>query len=316
MTYPPPEQGTYGQPGTPPPPGYGYGPYGQPVQPPPGYGYLVPAPPPQFGANDPLVTGATEGFGGWFSRLFAVLGRSWKSILLISWSTAGVPVAVLAVVAGLTTNRMVVMPAPGSSQAPRFDSGAVGTFIVILLVAAIVGAYLTAVAQAATVWAVTREAAGGRAPLGAALGYGFRNGLRLFGWSLLYGVIVGVGLVACIIPGIYLGVAGCLYIPIALYRRGMSPIGTSFSMVNRSFWAALGRMLLLLVMVYGVQLVLSIPAQIVSAGSRAAGLVLTVVVELVTAPLALVLTIGTVLLFAELWNKGVPTTTADLNAAL
>ncbi len=315
MTYPPPEYGTYGQPGTPPPAGYGYGPYGQPP-PPPGYGYLVPAPPPQPGVNDPLVTGVTEGFGGWFSRLFAVLGRSWKSILLISWTTAAVPLAVLAVAAGLTSERLVVTPAPGGAQAPTFDSGALGTFFVVVFVAAIIGAYLTAAAQAATVWAVTREAAGGPAPLGAALGYGFRNGLRLFGWSLLYGLMVAVGLCACIVPGIYLGVAGCLYIPIALYRRGMSPIGTSFSLVNRSFWAALGRMLLLLAMVYGVQLVLSIPAQIVSAGSRTAGLVLTVIVELVTAPLALVLTVGTVLLFAELWNKGVPTTTADLNAAL
>jgi hypothetical protein len=310
MTYPPPDDRNYGPPGQ--PPQLQYGGYGQP---PPGYGYLVPAPA-QFGTGDPLVTSATEGFSGWFSRLFAVLGRSWKSILLISWATFGVPVAVLALVVGLATDRMVVTPAPGSSQALRFDGSLVGTILVVVFVGALVSAYLTASAQAATVWAVTREAAGRPAPLGAALGYGFRNGFRLFGWSLLFGLMVAAGTCACLVPGIYLGVAGCLYVPVALYRRGMSPIGTSFSLVNKSFWAALGRMLLLLLMVYGVQLVLSVPAQIVGSGSRAAGVVLSVVVELVTAPLALVLTVGTVLLFAELWNKRMPTSTAELDAAL
>lgn len=312
MTYPPPDDRNYGPPGQ--PPQFRYGGYGQP---PPGYGYLVPAPAlVQSGAGDPLVTSVTEGFSGWFSRLFAVLGRSWKSILLISWATFGVPVAVLALVVGLTVDRLVVMPAPGSSQAPTFNGSLVGTIFVVALVGALVGGYLTASAQAATVWAVTREAAGRPAPLGAALGYGFRNGVRLFGWSLLFGLMVVAGTCACIVPGIYLGVAGCLYVPVALYRRGMSPIGTSFSLVNKSFWAALGRMLLLLLMVYGVQLVLSVPAQIVGSGSRVAGVVLSVVVELVTAPLALVLTVGTVLLFAELWNKRLPTSTAELDAAL
>ena len=312
MTYPPPEYRDFGQPGTPPP---GYGGYGPPGTPPPGYGYLVPAPP-TFGANDPLVTSPAEGFGGWFSRVFAVLGRSWKSILLISWVTFGVPVAVLAVVLGLTLDQAVVVPAPGSQQTPTFDGAALGTFFVIVLVAAVVGGYLTAAAQAATVWTVTRQAAGRPAPLGAALTYGFANGVRLFGWSLLFGLMVGAGICACIVPGIYLGVAGCLYLPVALYRRGMSPISTSFSLVNKNFWAALGRMLLLLVMVYGVQLVLSVPGQIVSRGSRVGGVVVSVVVELITAPLALVLTVGTVVLFAELWNRRMPTSTAELDAAL
>ena len=78
MTYPPSAYGNFGPPG--PPPGAPLGPPGMP----PGYGYVVPMGPPP-GVADPLVTPVHEGFSGWFSRLFAVLGRSWLSLLLISW---------------------------------------------------------------------------------------------------------------------------------------------------------------------------------------------------------------------------------------
>jgi hypothetical protein len=284
---------------------------------PPPYGYAVPVTGPFWpAAPDPLVTAPGEGFTGWFNRLFAVLRRSWRSLLLISWITFGIPVAVLVVPLALAFDRAVVLPPPGGTQPPTFNSGLLGVFVAVVAGAALVFGFLTSAAQAAVVWSITRQAAGRPAPLGAALLYGLRNGLRLWGWSLLYAVMIAAGTCACILPGLYLALAGCLYVPVALYRRGMSPISTSFSLVNSNFWAALGRMALLLVMVYGVQVVLTIPVQILSTASRTLGLVLSIVLQLLTAPLALVFVVGSVLLFAELWAKRMPTTTADLNAAL
>jgi hypothetical protein len=206
----------------------------------------------------------------------------------------------------------------GSTQQATVNTGWLGTFVVALLVVLVISGYLTGVAQAAVVWAVTREAAGRPAPFGAALVYGLRNGARLWGWGLLYGLMVAVGLCACIFPGLYLALAGCLFVPVALYRRGMNPISTSFSLINSNFGAALGRMALLVLMVYGVQLILSIPVQIVSLGSRTLGTVLSIGLQLVTAPLPMILTIGTVLLFAELSVRQMrtETTTASLDAAL
>jgi hypothetical protein len=286
---------------------------------PPAYGYLVPNPTAPVGwpmIHDPLVTGPNEGVSGFFNRLFAIVRRSWKPLLLIPWATFAGPLVVLVVAAGLTANHIVVLPPVGSTARPTFDGSLLVTLIVILIPCAIVIGFLTSAAQAAAVWAVTRQAAGRPAPLGAALKFGLRNGVRLWGWSLLYGLMIGVGTCACVIPGLYLALAGCLYIPLALYRRDLSPLTTSFSLVHRNFGTALGRMLLVVLLVYGVSAVISAPVQIVSLTSRTLSVVLAGLLELVTAPLTLLIAVATVLLFAELWAKQQPTTTADLDAAL
>lgn len=324
MTYPPSGYGNFGPPAPPPgpplPPGLPYGPPGPPL--PPGYGYVVPMGPPP-GAADPLVTPVHEGFSGWFGRVFAVLGRSWLSLLLISWVTYSLPYAVLVAVLRTQTGHLLIPGSPITSANGQqvtsytLDNGQLGTFVVILVVGLVVVGFASGVAHAATVWSITTEAAGRPRSLGGALGYGLRNGLRLFGWSLLYGLIVGVGICACVIPGLYFALAGCLYGPVALYRRGMNPIGTSFTLVNRNFGAALGRMALLTVMLYGVQLVLAIPVQVVSLqASPSVALGLAIALQFVTAPLTLLTTLGATLLFAEVWNRQSPITTAHLEAAL
>jgi hypothetical protein len=280
----------------------------------PAYGYQVP--PFAYGPSaDPLVTSPDEGFNGWFRRLFATLRRSWKSLVLIALTTYALPVAVVSGFLALASRNLVVAPA-GDTTRTSINMGLFGMLVVAGLGAVAVTSFLSAVANAAAVWSVTREAAGQPAPLGAALGFGFRKGLRLWGWSLLYSLMILAGVCACILPGLYFALAGCLYIPLALYIRGSNPIGLSFSMVNKSLWPSLGRMALLVLMVYGVQLVLSIPVQVIQANSATAGLVASLAVQVVTAPLALALTLGSVLLFAELWARQVPTTTANLDAAL
>ncbi len=280
----------------------------------PAYGYQVP--PLAYGAtDDPLVTSLAEGFNGWFRRLFATLRRSWKSLVLISLTTYALPVAVVSGFLALASQNLVVAPNGGTTRA-SIDVGVFGTVLLAGLGSVVVTSFLTSVANAAAVWSVTREAAGQPAPLGSALGFGFRKGVRLWGWSLLYSLMVLAGVCACVLPGLYFALAGCLYVPLALYIRGSNPIGLSFSIVNKHLWPALGRMALLVLMVYGVELALSIPVQVIRASSATAGLVASLAVQVVTAPLALALTLGSVLLFAELWARHVPTTTANLDAAL
>jgi hypothetical protein len=276
-------------------------------------GYQVP--PLAYGpTEDPLVTPATEGFNGWFRRLFATLRRSWRSLVLISLTTYAAPVALVSALLALASRNLVVA-ADGTART-SFDTGLLATIVLGALGAVLVTSFLTAVGNAAAVWSVTREAAGHPAPLGSALGFGFRKAFRLWGWSLLYSLVVLVGICACVLPGLYFALAGCLYVPLTLYVGSGNPIGLSFSLVNRSFGAALGRMVLLVLMVYGVEIALSIPLQFLRAASATAGLVGSLAVQVVTAPLALVLTIGSVLLFAELWAKHVATTTGNLDAAL
>jgi hypothetical protein len=263
-----------------------------------------------------LVTPPNGGIGGWFTRLFETVGRSWRSLLLIAWTTQALPLVLYGVIAAWYTHRLVVIPPAGSSASPRLDTSVLATLVPLILVVVIAASYLSSVGQAATVRAITGQAAGRQVPLGAALGYGFRHGLRVWAWSVLYGLIVTVGLCACLLPGLYLALAGCLYTPVALYRRGMNPISTSFSLIHRNFGTALGRMILLVLMVFGVRTVLAIPGGIASGVSTTAGYLVGAVMDVATAPLALLLTVGSVLLFADAWARQQPTSTAELDAAL
>lgn len=303
MSYPPSGYGQFEPPGPPPPPG-------APGMPPPGYGYVVPAM--AYGAADPLVTPIHEGFSGWFGRVFSVLGRSWRSLLLISLVTYALPIAV---VVGVLV--VLFVSTDLNTEQTTVDGSLLLTFVLILLVGVLVIAFAQGVAQAAAVWSVTREAAGHPRSLRGALGYGLRNGFRLFGWSLLYGLMILLGAFFCLIPGLYFALAGCMYVPIALYRRGMNPIGTSFTMIGRNLGAALGRMALLMAMLYGVQLVVAVPVQVIGTlAPRPVAIVLSIALQLVTAPLPLVPAVGSTLLFAELWNRQSPITTAHLDAAV
>ncbi len=266
---------------------------------------------------DPLVTSAAEGFSGWFNRVFKLIGAHLRDMYVIGLLSMGVPVAVL--------STLLSVYAPTSTQhideqgraVPEFHFPHPVAFLLILLMLVVVGGFLGALGQAALVWTVTRRAAGAPAPVADALRYGLANAARLWGWTLIYGLLVTVGVCACVVGSLYFALAGCLYLPVALYQRGANPISTSFSMIHKNFGRALGRMALLVLIVGGASFVLQIPAAIATAaGGATAGHLVSGVLALVGLPLNFALLLGEVLLFAELRARQAPLTTADLNAVL
>jgi hypothetical protein len=281
--------------------------------PPPPSGYAVPTH--LYSTDDPLVPRPVEGFSGWIGRVANLVRQHWRRLLAIAALTYGIPLAAAILLVSLAHPGFTVVRHSDGTITTDADGGSLGLLVVILVGAAVVIGYLTGAANAAVVWNVTRQAAGEPAPFGAALGYGFANGVRLWGWSLLYGLTVLAGTCACVIPGLYCALAGCLYAPIAVYER-RAAISTSFRMVNRNFGAALGRMALLLVLVYGMQFVLNLPGVVATAANPAAGAVVSALGYLLGAPLPLVLTLGTVVLYAELRARREPVTAAGLNAEL
>lgn len=265
---------------------------------------------------DALVTAPGEGFSGWWSRMVAIVRRSWRRIFGISVVTYGIPAAVFLTIANLSIPRVTTTTDVNGVAHAHITGGSIGLLVVSVVALAFIAGYLSAVANAAVIWTVTRESAGQPAPFGDAMRYGLRNGARLWGWGLLFGLVVLAGTCACVVPGLYCALAGCLYAPIALFDRGANPISTSFSLVNKNFGASLGRMAALLGCLYGVQLVISIPVFIVSIGSRVAGQILGGVLDLVSAPLGILFAVGTVVLYAELRAKLYPTSAASMAAAL
>lgn len=238
---PPGEQYPYPPPAGGPPPGYGQ--QAPPGYPPPGYpppGY----PPPGYGAayggfdgtavapsNDPLVP---QDLGGWFQRVIDVVRRSFKPLLLITIAYS-VLTFVLALVGGGLIGLLV--GATGASA-----GGVTGAVVVgVLVFVAVMAAY--AVSQAAAFYTVVKEANGEQVTPAQALAFARPRALPLVGWSIVVSLIVAVGFVLLILPGVYLLIVfvGTLFGVVLLERQG---IGRCFALAHNRFGPLAGRLLL------------------------------------------------------------------------
>ncbi|MET8120234.1 hypothetical protein [Micromonospora sp. NPDC005291] len=270
-----PAQGGWG----PPPPGWvfpptggyppGVGPYGgQPWYPGPPAGWY----PPGHGLdpNDALVTPPGAGIYGWLNRFNGALRRGWRQLVPILLLTQVLPAAVLSIIS------LGVDPSAGWETQAELDpaGGLPDNFaadLATLLVALIGGSLLIGLVQAvgwaAGSWLITQQAAGRPASIDAALRYGVRRALGLWGWTLLISVLVGIGVCFCVLPGIYLAFALSMAGPVYLFER-QNPIGRSFRMFHDRLGLLLGRVAL----VGGVVIVGSlIPGFLESVGTVAFG---------------------------------------------
>jgi hypothetical protein len=264
--------------------------------------------------RDPLVPPPNSGFDGWMARVREVIARSWRSIGLILLVTTALPNIVGQLVAFAVG---FVAFSPGQQlNVPR--AGLTAGAIVAGVGFAIVVSALTALGWAACIWAITQEATGQPVTLGAAIAGGARRALAMWGWYLLSGLLVVLGLIACVIPGLYFAVAVSLFSFVVMYERGTNPISRSFSLVNGSFGAALGRVLLLAVAAIGLNLLTSCVTGVLSTGIGLAGrqAVTGVISALVEVVIDLVLLAGLLVTYTQLRSRTEPVGTGQLWAAV
>jgi len=315
MTYPP--QDPYGQPS----------PHGQPDEPVPQYGYQVPGgfgvAEPAYSGPDPLVPPPGSGISGWFEWVRATLARSWRLLGLILLVTVAAPQIVVAVIGFAVGQAIspdavdVVWPVEG----PEFAVGlALGVLVVILATA-----FANALGWAAGIWAVTQQAAGRYVTLPEALRRGLARALPMFGWLVLTGLMIGVGLILCIVPGLYAAVATSLFAFLVMYERGTGPIGRSFSLVHSAFGAVLGRVVPLVLSVIIINFLVScVFGAVTAAAAGAVGvagvsglqLVGEVVAALIGAGLEAVLLVGLLITYTQVRAGREPLSTPALVAAV
>ncbi|MDN5917059.1 MAG: hypothetical protein L0I76_18465 [Pseudonocardia sp.] len=192
--------------GTPPPGGH----------PPPGY---------QGGPVDPHDPLVATSFQQWFGKSFGVLGRSWKALLLIQVGAYLVPVVLgllVALLAAVGTPPVVLI--------------LLGFVVLVVFVAALL------IAQGASYFYVTQEAAGAPVPIADAVRFGASRAPALLGWGITAAVMVIIGLLLLIIPGIYLAVVVYVVGCVVIFER--DGVGRCFSLVNPRWLATFGRVLL------------------------------------------------------------------------
>lgn len=119
-----------------------------------------------------------------------------------------------------------------------------GGLLIVALALALAALLLGALGWGAGIWTVTQVASGRQWSLGAALGAGARRLGPMFGWYLLYWLLVGIGLALCVLPGLYLAAAASLFSFVVMYQRGRSALAESFRLVHQALLPVVGRFLL------------------------------------------------------------------------
>ena len=167
-------------------------------------------------------------FSDWWSKVIGVLTRSWQPLLFIQLATVVPGMIVAAIVAGAAAE-----PSPPRSRSAALCSASIGGLILFVV---------ALLAQGASVYVVGKQASGEEVDAGPALSFAAGRALPLLGWGLLAGILIGVGFILLVMPGIYLIVvfAASLTGVIMFERAG---IGRTFSLVNPAFGQTLGRLL-------------------------------------------------------------------------
>ena len=167
-------------------------------------------------------------FSDWWSKVIGVLSRSWQPLLIIQLATVvpGMLVAAIVTAAAGTDSTVVVgrrhdrrrhrLAHPLRGRAAR--PGRLG---------------------------VRRRSSRRRARqvgAGPALTFAAGRALPLLGWGLLAGILVTLGFLVLVLPGIYLLVVfGATLTGVIMFER--EGLGRTFALVNPAFWQTLGRLL-------------------------------------------------------------------------
>ncbi|MFP5021439.1 hypothetical protein [Pseudonocardia phyllosphaerae] len=243
--------------------------------------------PPTGSSPDPLVPFS---FGDWASKIVGTVGRSWKTLAIIQLC-ALLPVAIISAIAVLVAGGPTSYD--NDALAPSFGfQYAVGAGGFVLFVVAIV---LGALAQAASVFVIVRDAAGRPWSRDQVIAFARNRALPIIGWTILSAIIVGIGFVLLVIPGIYLSVVvgGALTGVVVVERAG---IGRCFRLVNPRWFPVFGRLLVLVVLggIYGI--ITSLIAGGVGYAAPALG---QIVYNLLMIPAAVVGTAASIVTYAE-----------------
>ncbi|MEV6374708.1 hypothetical protein [Micromonospora musae] len=330
----------WGQPGT--PSGWGYPPAGHPAAPtpagyPPAAGpypgqtwYGGPAAgwyPPGIDPNDPLVTPPGVGLGGWWQRCLGAVRRGWRVLLPLLLLTQVLPGVVFSVISlGVDpTARWDVSTAQDPSRLPDTFVGDVTVLLLVSLAGSVLIGLVQCLGWAAGTWVIARQAAGEVVDLPGALRYGVRRMFGLWGWTLLAGLTIAVGVCFCILPGIYVAFALSLFGPVYLFER-VNPLGRAWGMFHKQFAMVLGRvalvaavLLVLSLVVGGLQGAAVAPFGVDplgSAGTAIGVIVVLAITGVLTLPVQFLQLVGLVVTYAEQRALEGPVNSARLAAEL
>jgi hypothetical protein len=187
--------------------------------------------------DDPLVP---TGFGGWCTRVIGVCSRSGNTLWRLHVITVVVSALYWALIAAAIPNFVELQCAVATGQARLAD---VATYLASALGAELVLFVVGAFVWGAAVFVAIRDAAGRPATATQGLRFAAQRALPLMGWWLLAGLLISVGTIMLVVPGLFLTVLfyASLLAVVVVERRG---IGRSMELSSGRFWRTSGRLLI------------------------------------------------------------------------
>jgi hypothetical protein len=187
--------------------------------------------------DDPLVP---VGFGGWFTRVFGVCRRSGRTLWRLHTITAVVTALYWTMIVAVIPNyaelqRAVATGRESFADLATFLASKLGEELVLLAVGAFV--------WGGAVFVAIRDAAGRPTTAAHGLRFAAQRALPLMGWWLLAGILIGIGMIMLLVPGLYLMVLfyASLLAVVVVERQG---IGRCLELSSRRFWPTSGRLLI------------------------------------------------------------------------
>lgn len=208
----------------------------------------------RFTGGDPLVT---DTFEGWWHASLDVVQRSWRTVGLILLIGVVLPRWVL----GAFNNNVRaperdVVVTDWQAWVREYSPGLAVWIIGGILTLAVL--YVSGSAVLGAVRTAAAEAAGGFLALGEAFSFGFRRGGKFFLWLLLAWITITVGLVLCVLPGLWAIFALSLMAPAAVFEARRSPYARSIQLTHSAFWPALGRIIIVVLVALAANIIIAL----------------------------------------------------------
>jgi hypothetical protein len=197
------------------------------------------------GPDDPLVS---ADFGGWWARSFRLLQATWRPMVLVQLVSA-IPLLAISIAANITAGAQFTRITVTSDT--DIDWNALLRPLLILLPIFLVVAILSLITDLAMLRLLVQRATGVPVRIGAALLDGLRRTPALIAWGIPAGLLAGIGLLFCLLPGFYVIAVMTVLPAIVLLERGEG-VGRAFHLFHADFGAALGRVATLIGLAIGI----------------------------------------------------------------
>jgi hypothetical protein len=201
-----------------------------------------PPPPPPPPAGTPPGAGGMRprAFGEIFSAAFEIYKENFTKLITIV-AIVVVPLTLIsALIVHLIEPDLTVTTDANGFQ--HIETRSFGTFVLAALIAAAITVIISAILQAATIRGAALATVGDPVDIEASYKYGLKRFGSVILVGLLVGIVVAIGFVLLVIPGIIFLTFLAVAIPALVIenRRGTDAMKRSWNLVSSNFWHVLG----------------------------------------------------------------------------